>query len=142
MDVRRQLFLLGGLCSLGLGVVGAFLPILPTTPFVLLSAYCFSRSSPRWYHWMCGSPWFGPILREWETERGVRLSVKWLATILVLATVGASILLRGPTSVMSILLTLIATIGLMVVWKLPTVRQSRRPVAGTVPVRLNATPGE
>lgn len=142
MDIKRQLFLLGGLCSLGLGIVGAFLPILPTTPFILLSAYCFSRSSPRWHRWICASPWFGPILREWESQRGVRLSVKFLATILVLVALGASMLLRGSTSPVTLILGLSASIGMLVVWKLPTIRTTKKALPATLQVTVNATPGE
>jgi len=142
MGIKRQLFLLGGLCSLGLGIVGAFLPILPTTPFVLLAAYCFSRSSPRWHRWICASPWFGPMLREWETRRGVRLSVKFLATILVLIAFGTSMYFRGSTSPVTLTLGLLASIGMLVVWKLPTLRSSGESVPASLPVTVNATPGE
>ena len=142
MSFKRQLFLLGGLCSLGLGIVGAFLPILPTTPFILLAAYCFSRSSPRWHRWICASPWFGPMLRDWETQRGVRLSVKFLATILVLIALGSSIYFRGSTSPVTLTLGLLASIGMLVVWKLPTIRSSGETVPASLPVTVNATPGE
>lgn len=140
MIVTRQLFLLGGLCSLALGIVGAFLPVLPTTPFILLAGYCFSRSSPRWHHWISASPWFGPILSEWESRRGVRLSVKSLATLLVLAALLTSVYFRGPASPVTILMACIASIGMVVVWKLPTVRPIEVPASS--PLTVTATPGE
>ena len=124
MAVTRQLFLCGGLCSLALGIVGAFLPVLPTTPFILLAGYCFSRSSPRWHQWISASPWFGPILSDWETRHGVRRSVKALAALLVLTAVFGSVYLRGFTSPVTLLIGFVALIGLGVIWKLPTVQQT------------------
>ena len=59
-----------GFISLGLGIIGSFLPILPTTPFVLLSAYLFSKSSNKWYQWLIKMPRFGKSIEDWN-ERGV-----------------------------------------------------------------------
>jgi len=55
-----------GLFSLGLGILGAFLPLLPTTCFVLFSAWCFAKSSPIWHQRLCESPLLGPIITQWE----------------------------------------------------------------------------
>jgi len=121
MFATRHLYLLGGLSSLALGIVGAFLPILPTTPFILLSGFCFSRSSPRWHRWICQSPWFGPILKEWETHRGVRTSVKWLATSLLGISWSATLVSYGPISLIGLTVSAVASIGMLVVWRLPSI---------------------
>lgn len=72
----RIFFALLGVMSLALGVIGAFLPVLPTTPFVLLSACLFGKSSPRLHGWMVNHPWFGTMIRDWQTHKGLRLKVR------------------------------------------------------------------
>ncbi len=62
-----------------LGVVGALLPLLPTTPFMLLALWAFSRSSARFHHWLYTHRWFGPPLQNWHTHRVVPWSVRLVA---------------------------------------------------------------
>ena len=57
-----------GTSSLALGVIGIFVPVLPTTPFVLLAAGCYARASTRLHGWLLRSRAFGPMIREWETR--------------------------------------------------------------------------
>ncbi len=76
--LKTFVFCLGIFCVL-LGVVGAFLPLIPTTPFILLAAWCFLRSSPRAYHWIQQQPVFGPALKEWENHRTIARPAKILA---------------------------------------------------------------
>jgi uncharacterized membrane protein YbaN (DUF454 family) len=71
MSLRRALWLLAGGLSLALGIVGIVLPLLPTTPFVLLAAACFSRGSRRWENWLLEHARFGPLLRDWRTHRAI-----------------------------------------------------------------------
>ena len=65
----RALWLSAGLVALLLGVVGIFLPLLPTTPFVLLAAACFSRGSTRCERWLLSHRTFGPMVRDWRRHR-------------------------------------------------------------------------
>src|SRR3954454_8354180 len=95
---RRRLYLAGGLLSVGMAYLGAVLPGLPTTPWVLLASYCFSKSSPRLERWLKRSPLFGRLLRDWDEHRGVRRPVKVAAVCLVVVVVSLS-LAFGPLPV-------------------------------------------
>ena len=68
-----------GFIFLGLAVVGVFLPLLPTTPFVLLAAGCFAQSSERMHRWILANETFGPMVRAWEEKRCVSCRVKAVA---------------------------------------------------------------
>lgn len=80
--------------SLSLGVAGIALPLLPTTPFVLLAAWCASRSSPAFEAWLHGHRTFGPVIRNWQERRAVPERAKWLA-LLLLATSWLMLWLMG-----------------------------------------------
>ncbi|MBC7193413.1 MAG: YbaN family protein [Marinobacter sp.] len=63
----------------GLGTLGILLPVLPTTPFILLAALCASRGSPAFARWLDNHPTYGPMLDNWRQNRAVPLKAKWLA---------------------------------------------------------------
>jgi uncharacterized membrane protein YbaN (DUF454 family) len=77
---QRYLWMIAGAISLLLGLIGVVLPLLPTTPFVLLSAACFARGSDRCECWLLDHPQFGPLIVDWRTHRAVPLRAKRLAT--------------------------------------------------------------
>jgi uncharacterized membrane protein YbaN (DUF454 family) len=72
----RRLYLCLGYASLALGIVGIFLPILPTTPFVLLAAWCFTRSNPTLARRLYSHPRFGPLLTIWRDQKAIPLHAK------------------------------------------------------------------
>ena len=80
---RKWLLEICGLAAVGLGVFGIFLPLLPTTPFLLLAAACFFRSSDRLYNWLIHHRWFGRTIRQYREHKAVSLQTK-LATLLLL----------------------------------------------------------
>ncbi|MCW4629771.1 MULTISPECIES: YbaN family protein [Marinomonas] len=71
MQGKRILYLLLGWFSLISGIIGIFLPLLPTTPFVLLAAWCFSKSSKRFHAWLLNHKFFGPIVNDWQSSDGI-----------------------------------------------------------------------
>ena len=72
----RIFWLAGGLVAFGLGLIGAVLPLLPTTPFVLLAAYCFARSSPRLQLWLESHRAFGPMIANWRLHGAISVRAK------------------------------------------------------------------
>jgi hypothetical protein len=90
--VRLRLYRTFGFLFLAVGTVGVFLPLLPTTPFVLLSAACFARSSEKWHRWLLANGTFGPMIRDWESKRCVSRRVKAVAIGSMLGVGGYSVL--------------------------------------------------
>ena len=87
----RVLFAAAGLLSLALGVIGAFLPLLPSTVFVLLAAFCFARSSERFYNALLGSRLFGPTIHNWLAYRCISKTARTRATWLIVITFAITI---------------------------------------------------
>lgn len=75
----RQVYLVLGLALVAIGFIGAFLPVLPTTPFLILAAACFARSSQRLESWLLDHPRFGPLLRAWRERGAIPRRAKFLA---------------------------------------------------------------
>ncbi|WP_372917316.1 YbaN family protein [Sandarakinorhabdus sp.] len=98
----RPLWLVIGLTSLALGIAGIVLPLVPTTPFVLLAAYCFARSSPRLHDWLITHRAFGPLIRNWEQHRAIAPRAKLLAVTSMVAVFGMSFLVGAPERVIMI----------------------------------------
>ena len=86
----RYLLLGIGWLSVALGVIGIFLPILPTTPFLLLAAACFARSSPRFYDWLVNNKRLGPWIRDYLQGNGMPLKAKVYAIGLMWASISLS----------------------------------------------------
>ena len=89
--VVRGLLTCAGVVSLALGIVGILLPIVPTTPFLLVAAACFARASPTFYRRLVGSPRFGPLILEWRRHRSIPYRVKLTAIALFALSFGTSI---------------------------------------------------
>lgn len=84
----KSLLAFFGVVSLALGVAGIFLPLLPTTPFLLLAAWLFVRSSPRLYDWLMSHPRLGEYIRNFREERAIPLRVKIVSVSLIWLTIG------------------------------------------------------
>ncbi len=88
--VLRYLLFVCGCISVVLGVIGIFLPVLPTTPFLLLAAACFARSSKRFYRWLVTHPQLGPWVRDYLEGQGLPLKGKIWALVLMWASISFS----------------------------------------------------
>jgi uncharacterized membrane protein YbaN (DUF454 family) len=86
--VRRYLLFLLGWGSLGLGGLGLLLPLMPSTIFLLLALWAFSKSSPTFHRWLFTHPWLGRSLRAWHTHRAIPRKAK----VVAVATMGGSVL--------------------------------------------------
>lgn len=80
-----------GFLFLGLGFIGIFLPLLPTTPFVLLAAGCFAKSSERWHQWLLANRTFGPLIKNWQEHQCISCNSKRIALLSVLLFGGYSV---------------------------------------------------
>lgn len=69
--MARHLYLAAGFLAFGTGIVGVFVPLLPTVPFLILAAFCFGRGSPRFERWLLDHPRFGPPVRDWREHRAI-----------------------------------------------------------------------
>jgi uncharacterized protein len=89
----RFLWLAVGLTFLATGLIGAVLPVLPTTPFLLLAAGAFAKSSPRLHGWLLSHPVFGPPIRNWEVNGAISRRAKRLAVVSMAAVFSVSLLI-------------------------------------------------
>lgn len=104
------------------GVLGAILPGLPATPFLLLTSFFLVRSSPRLNAVLLRSRVFGPILVDWQIHGGVRRSVRIKAIVAVAVAVALTIWLSGYSLAATIAVLALASIGITVILKLPAAR--------------------
>ena len=126
LNMLAPLLNLFGWIFVGLALVGVVMPLVPATPFVLLAAACFSRSSPQAYRRLIRSRVLGPILIDWHKQRAIRLSVK--LTILAIVAVAVALTFIGGSGLglrqtLALIGLGITTIALTIV---PTLRPERR----------------
>jgi len=111
-----------GWLSVLLGVIGIFLPVLPTTPFLLLAAACFARSSPRFYHWLVEHPRLGPWIRGYLDGDGIPLKGKVYAIGLMWISIGFSCWLVPLVWARGFML--VCAVGVTVyIWRQPTLKR-------------------
>lgn len=106
--LKKWLFVFAGLLFLGIGAVGVFVPLLPTTPFLLLAAACFLRSSERLYQWLMNHRLFGNYIRNYREHRAMSLPSKILVLSLLWVTMSYAIFSVVKILAVQILLLLIA----------------------------------
>ncbi|SHE38528.1 hypothetical protein SAMN02745753_00188 [Marinomonas polaris DSM 16579] len=125
MQGKRILYLMLGWFSLITGIIGIFLPLLPTTPLVLLAAWCFSRSSVRFHTWLMEHKFFGPIVRDWQSSDGIPRKARNRAIIFMWAGMAISIFIVSR---------LWATIGLITIGLCVSTYLLRMPIRSESPL--------
>lgn len=93
--IKRTLYLIAGWLCILLGIIGAVLPLIPTTPFILVAAFCFSRSSERLHQYLLNNKIFGKVIKDWENDGVIPLKVKLLATSMMLIMVSYPLIFKS-----------------------------------------------
>ena len=94
--IVRALLIVAGTISLAFAIIGIAMPILPTTPFLLLTVACYCRSSERLYTWLINNKWFGEYIRNYQEGRGIPLKTKVFALAVLWTTISVAILVILP----------------------------------------------
>ncbi|NJD35901.1 MAG: DUF454 domain-containing protein [Betaproteobacteria bacterium] len=117
--VRAVLWTCGSIALL-LGIIGIFLPGLPTTPFVLVAAACYARASEPFYRWLIGNPTFGPLIIEWRRHHSMPFRIKLIAITLMSLTICVSIWSFSGRPWLQGLLAFIGISTALVLWRIPS----------------------
>ncbi len=127
----RGLLLVAGTVCVGLGLLGIVLPLLPTTPFLLLAAACYARASRRFYDWLLANRTFGPLIYEWRRYRSIPYRTKLSAIVLMSATLATSIVFFVQPKWLQAALALMGIVLAVWMYRLPS-RDRRRTRGGQV----------
>jgi uncharacterized protein len=107
-DLKRLMLVTAGTCSVVLAVIGVFVPVLPTTPFLLLAAALYARSSKRFYRWLLGQRYLGAYIRNYREGRGIPMRTKVVTLALLWITIGSSAILVVESLILRLLLAAVA----------------------------------
>jgi uncharacterized protein len=123
--IVRGLLIVAGTFSLALGAIGLFLPILPTTPFLLLSAACYMRSSERLHDWLINNRWFGEYIKNYQSGKGIPMKTKIIAlSFLWLTILYSTLFVVDEIMIAQIALLIIAAGVSLHLIRLPTFKKS------------------
>jgi uncharacterized membrane protein YbaN (DUF454 family) len=126
LKLVKALLLVAGTFSLALGAIGVFLPILTTTPFLLLSSACYLRSSERMHKWLLGNRWFGEYIRNYQEGKGIPMKTKMLAMVMLwVAIIYSAIFALDEILIAQVALLLIAFGVSIHLIRLPTLKSKQ-----------------
>ena len=111
----RLIWILVGVIALVLGTVGIFVPLLPTTPFLILAAFAFANSSNRLHTWLVEHDIFGPLISNWRRYGSISRPAKIAALLSMFAVIGLSIVLQVPASVIFVQVLVLSAVALFIV---------------------------
>lgn len=107
--MMKALYIGIGTFSLGIGIIGIVVPLLPTTPFLLLSAACYAKGSEKMYHWFINIRWIGNAIKNYHEGKGISMNAKIISIIFLWTTITVSMILMWPNTLFQLLLIIIAT---------------------------------
>ncbi|MEX0343451.1 MAG: YbaN family protein [Rhizobiaceae bacterium] len=114
IDPFRPIWLATGFLAVGLGVAGVFLPLLPTTPFLLLAAFAFARSSPRLHDRLVNHRKFGPVIENWRQHGAISRRAKFAAVAAMIAAVVISALMGFSSTIIIIQLVVMGFVSVFI----------------------------
>lgn len=114
-SLARPVWITIGLVSIGLATAGALLPLLPTTPFLLVAAYAFAQSSPRLHRWLLHHKQFGPLIHNWQEYGAIDRKTKIVAVIVMLLTPVITWLIGAPVWALGAQAVVLCCAGIFVV---------------------------
>ena len=106
--IIKKILVVSGTFFLVLGIIGIFIPLLPTTPFLLLAAACFARGSKKFYNWLINNKWLGQYIKNYQEGRGIPLTVKIISIIFLWVTIIFSAIIIVSNYYIQIILIIIA----------------------------------
>jgi uncharacterized membrane protein YbaN (DUF454 family) len=124
-SMKRGVYIIVGSIALALGALGLFLPVLPTTPFVILAAACYYRGSERLHAWILESRWFGEMIRNYQAGRGVTLGTKIKAVGLMWLTITVSATVYVDSLIARVLMYAVAIGVTIYLVRLPMLKEGR-----------------
>jgi len=110
----RGVWIIAGWSSFSLGVVGAFLPLLPTVPFMLLAAFCFTRGSERFHDWLLAHPRFGLAIRDWRREGAISRTGKRAALIAIVLSMAIALAAGFPVWMLAAQAIVLAAVSVFI----------------------------
>jgi uncharacterized membrane protein YbaN (DUF454 family) len=122
-SMKKGIYFIIGSLSLVAGIIGVFLPVIPTTPFILLSGWCFFRSSEKLYQWVISNETFGPTIENYQSGRGITVKTKIRAIVMMWLTITASVYFYITNMYLIAFLYLIAVSVTVYLYRLPTIQE-------------------
>jgi len=106
--ILNKILVISGTFFLSIGIIGIFIPILPTTPFLLIAAACYARGSKKFYNWLINNKWFGEYIKNYREGRGISLTIKIVTITILWITITFSAFIFVSNFLIQIILIIIA----------------------------------
>lgn len=122
MTPLKLVYAIAGLIFTGTGIIGIFIPGLPTTPFLLLALWCFARSSDRLHNWLLNHKVLGTFIRDYQEKGALPLRLKIISLVTIFLSLSLAVLFHESVTIRIVVLTLGMT-GVWVILRIPTLKK-------------------